>query len=587
MLSSRRMADSELSLDDVRAHLHRVMKSAGFMGSESIRRLLAFTVEKTLAGESGQIKEYTLGLEVFGRKESFDPRTDAIVRVQAWKLRERLLAYYESEGAQESIRIEYRKGSYVPHIIEAQPAHAGLSRTIAVIPFIDLGPGHENAYLCDGITEELIFHLSRIEQLRVVSRSSCFALHGDTGDVRSLGQKLHADLIVEGTVRQFGDSVRITVQLIKTEDGYHLCSDRWDRPMADLLTVQDQISAIIVKSLRPHLAGIQVASQPTRDREAYHLYLKGRHFWNQRTEHGFRRALEFYEAAIARDSSFARAWAAIAETYQLIAAHHLDPPDVCMPKARQAAVTALSFDPRLAAAHSAIAAVLMTFDHNPGAATRAWKLALEIDPHYAQAWHWLAVFGNILGDTDDALAALRQAERLEPLSAAIACDFGFVFYLARRYAEAIDACYRALDLHPTFARTYVPLARAHAAQGHYSEAIEICREARSLFRGRAFLGQLLATLGYCYGRSGRSAEAEAVLNELRQMGREHYVSPYDIATIYAGMGNHEQAMDSLRTAAEEHAFWLIALPIEPLFDPMRGLRRFEGLCNGIWSKEKN
>ena len=587
MLSSRRMADPELSLDDIRAHLHRVMASAGFLGSESIRRLLAFTVEKTLAGESGQIKEYTLGLEVFGRKESFDPRTDAIVRVQAWKLRERLLAYYESEGRHESIQIEYRKGSYVPHIIAAKPTQATLPRSIAVIPFVDLGPGQDNAYLCDGITEELIFHLSRIEELHVVSRSSCFALRGSTGDVRSLGQKLHANLIVEGTVRQSGDSVRITVQLIETEDGYHLCSDRWDRPMTELFAVQDEIASVIVTTLRPHLAGAPAASQPTHDGEAYHLYLKGRHFWNQRTEHGFRRAIEYYEAAIVRDPSFARAWSAVAETYQLIAAHHLDPPDVCMLKARRAAVTALSFDPRLAAAHSAIAAVLMVFDHNPGAANREWRLALEIDPHYAQAWHWLAVFGNILGITDNALTALRQAERLEPLSAAIACDFGFVFYWGRRYAEAIDACRRALDLHPSFARTYVPLARAHAAQGHYDEAVEICLEARPLFRGRAFLGQLLATLGYCYGRSGRSAEAEAVLYELRQMGREHYVSPYDIATIYAGMGNHERAIDSLRTAAEEHAFWLIALPIEPLFDPMRGLRRFEGLCNGIWSNAKN
>src|SRR3954451_14304053 len=180
------MAFSELALDDVRSHLHRVMASAGFVGSESIRRLLAFTVEKTLAGESGQIKEYTLGLEVFGRKGSFDPRTDAIVRVQAWKLRERLLAYYESEGAQESIRIEYRKGSYVPRIAAALPAEVTVPRSIAVIHVADLGPGRDNAYLCDWITEELIFHLSRIEHLRVVSRTSCFALRGSTGDIISL-----------------------------------------------------------------------------------------------------------------------------------------------------------------------------------------------------------------------------------------------------------------------------------------------------------------------------------------------------------------------------------------------------------------
>ena len=580
------MAHSELSPADIRAHLHRVMASAGFISSESIQRLLEFTVEKTLAGESGQIKEYTLGLEVFGRKESFDPRTDAIVRVQARKLRARLLAYYESEGAQECIRIECRKGSYVPHIIAAQSPEATPPRSIAVIPFVNLGPGRDNDYLCNGITEELIFQLSRVENLRVVSRTSCFALGESSGDVRSLGQKLHADLIVEGTVRQSGDSVRITAQLIDTEDGYHLCSDHWDRPMTDLFAVQDEIASIIVKSLRPHLAALPAASRPTHDREAYLFYLKGRHLWSQRTEHGFWRAIEYYEAAIARDPRFARAWSAMADTYQLMAAHGLDPPDACMRKARQAAVTALSLDPRLPAAHSAIAAILMTFDRNPEAARREWKLALEIDPNYAHAWHGLAVFGNIFGNMDEALAALRQAQGLEPLSAAIACDFGFLLYWARRYAEAIDACRRALDLHPSFARTYVPLARAHAAQGHYDEATGICLEARPLFHGRAFLAQLLATLGYCYGRSGRTAEAEAVLDELRRMGREHYVSTYDIATIHAGMGNHEQAMEILRTAVEEHAFWLIALPIEPLFDPMRGDRQFEQLCDGIWAREK-
>jgi len=580
------MAHLDLSPADIRAHLQRVMASAGFISSESIRRLLEYTVEKTLAGESGQIKEYTLGLEVFGRKGSFDPRTDAIVRVQARKLRERLLAYYESEGAQECIRIECRKGSYIPHIIAAQSPEATPPRSIAVIPFVNFGPGRDDDYLCNGITEELIFQLSLIENLRVVSRTSCFGLGEGAGDVRSLGQKLHADLIVEGTVRRSGDSVRITAQLIDTEDGYHLCSDRWDRPMTDLFAVQDEIASIIVKSLRPHLAGMPAASQPTHDREAYHNYLKGRHLWSQRTEHGFQRAIEYYEAAIARDPRFARAWAAMADTYHLMAAHGLDPPDACMRKARQAAVTALSLDPRLAAAHSAMATVLMSFDRNPGAARREWKLALEIDPNYAHAWHGLAVFGNISGTMDEALAALRQAQRLEPLSAAIASDFGYLTYWARRYAEAIDACRRALDLHPSFARTYVPLARAHAAQGHYDEAAGICLEARPLFRGCAFLGQLLATRGYCYGRSGRPAEAEAVLDELRRMSREHYVSAYDIATIHAGMGDHEQAMQSLRKAVEEHAFWLIALPIEPLFDPMRGDRRFEQLSDGIWAKAK-
>lgn len=584
MLLSLDMAHPELPQDEIRAHLRRVKASAGFSSAESIQRLLEFTVERTLAGESDQIKEYTLGLEVFGRKQSFDPRTDAIVRVQARKLRERLLAYYESEGAQEPLRIEYHKGSYVPRIIAAHSPEAAQPRSIAVIPFVDLGPGRENDFLCDGITEELIFQLSRIENLRVVSRTSCWAVRGSTGDVRSLGQKLNADLIVEGTVRQSDKSVRITAQLIDTEDGYHLCSDRWDSSMSELLAVQDEIASLIVRSLRPHLVSAATVSQATEDHEAYLLYLKGRHYWNQRSEHGFNRAIEYYESALARDPRFARAWSAMADTYYLMAAHHLEAPEACMRKARHAAVTALSFDPRLAAAHTAIAVVLMAFDRNPEEAKREWQRALEIDPNYALAWHTIAAFGHHGGNINEALAALRQAERLEPLSAAIACDFGFVYSWARRYDEAIDACRRALDLHPAFSRTYVPLARSLAAQDRYDEAIAVCLEARPLFRGRAFLGQLLATLGYCYGRCGRMEEAAGVLEEFRQIGREHYISAFDLAVVHAGMGNHQEVMKCLHEAVREHAFWLISLPIEQLFDCMRGVPSFDQFCKGIWAK---
>lgn len=571
------MTPREFAPDDVRAHLQRVMASAGFHNADSIRRLLEFTVEQTLAGSSARIKEYTLGLEVFGRKEAFDPRTDSIVRVQARKLRERLLAYYESEGAHETIRIEYFKGSYVPRILSALSPEATQPRSIAVIPFVNLGPGSDNEYLCCGITEELIFHLSRVGKLRVVSRSSSMALREFPGDIRSLGQKLNAELIVEGTLRQTGDSLRITAQLINTEDGYHLCSGRWDRPASDLPAVQDEIATAIVKTLRPHLS-LTATNSETLDREAHHLYLKGRHFWNQRTDHGFARAVEYYEAAIRRDRRFARAWSSLAETYILMAAHDLEPPDVCMRMARDAVRSALSLDPELAPAHSALATILATFDRDPEQGEPAWERALALDPNYAYAWHSLAVFGYALGHlgtTDQALAALRKAERLEPLSAAIACDFGFLFYFARRYAEAVEASQRALDLHPFFCRTYIPLSRAYAAQGHYDRAIQICLEARPLFRGRAYLGQLLATLGHSYGRIGQYDKAAEVLADLRQLSLGHYVCACDIAAIQAGMGRFDDAMESLRMAVEQRAFWLIALPADALFDPLRADPRFE------------
>src|SRR5579871_3366400 len=576
---------SEPSSDEVRAHVLRVGSSAGFYRADRIRRLLEYTVEKTLSGKSTEIKEYALGVDVFERGEGFDPHEDAIVRVQARRLREKLLAYYEAEGAQERIRIEYRKGSYIPRILLAESPEAMPPRSLAVVPFVNLGPGSEDDYLCDGITEELIFQLSRVERLRVVSRGSSFALRGRGLDVRGVGQKLRADLIVEGTVRRWEDSVRITAQLISAEDGYHICSDRWDRHITDLLAIQDEIASLFVQTLRPHLAAKPPAAHGTDDREAYELYLKGRHFWNQRTEHGFGRAIEFFQAAIARDPKFARAWSALAETYLLVAAHHLEAPDTAMPKALEAVTTALALDPDLAPAHSAMAMILLAYERRPQAAERQWKQSLEIDPNYAHAWHAVAVFSDKLGQVDQAISALRHAERLEPFSAAIACDFGFLLCGARRYLEAIDACRRALDLHPSFLRTYVPLAKAHAALCRYDDAIRICLEARPLFRGRAFLGQLLAILGYSYGRSGRHADAAAIVAELHAMRSEHYVSAYDFATIHAGVGQRRQAIDCLRRAVDEHAFWLISLPLDPLFAGLRGDPEFDRIAGGIWAEE--
>lgn len=250
-------------------------------------------------------------------------------------------------------------------------------------------------------------------------------------------------------------------------------------------------------------------------------------------------------------------------------------------------MTALSFDGRLAAAHAALAVVLMILDRNPREAEREWRRALEIDPNYALAWHARALFGHLLGNlgkVDDALADLRQAERIEPLSPSICGDLAFVYYIGRRYDEAIQAARRALDLHPNFGRTYVTLARSLAAQDRFDEAIAACLEGRPLFRGRAFLGQLLATLGYSYGRSGRMEEAKGVLDEFRRIGQEHYISTYDLAIVHAGMGNRGKVLQCLHEAVKEHAFWLIALPAEALFDGMRGEVRFDQVCNGIWPK---
>ena len=541
--------------------------------------MLEFTVERALAGDTSEIKEFTLGVEVFGRPSSFDPQQDSIVRVQARRLRERLMTYYQQEGARDPIRIEYPLGRYVPEFTAASAPGERPERSLAVLPFVNLGSSGEKGHLPDGITEELIFVLSRLEGIRVVSRTSAFAMRDRNLDIREIGKKLNAEFIVDGTVRQMEDRFRITAQLIKTEDGLHLWSDRWERAAGDLFQI-DELAAAIAMSLHSRIAAAP-AGRLARDPQVHDLFLKGRHCWNQRTEQGFGNALEYYRAALERDPRFARAWAAIAETSVLIAAHHLEAPLVAMPKAREAALRALELDPQLAAAHCTLAAVAIAFDRDLDGARHEWDLALEIDPHYAWAWHSRAVLFNLRRETDEALATLREAQRLEPLSAPIANDFGFACYYGRRYEEAIEYCRKALQLHPSFARIYAPMARSLAAEGHYEEAVACCTKARPLFGGRAYLGQLLATLGYSHAKLGHAKEAEGVLTELDAIAREHYVSPLDRAIIHTGLDDRKHALDSLDEAFHQHAFWLIALPIEPLFDDLRAEPRFGAMCDRV------
>jgi len=576
------MTPSDLPPAAVRAQLRRITASLGIRNASGLRRMLEFTVERALAGDTTEIKEFTLGVEVFGRPSSFDPQDDAIVRVQARRLRERLTAYYEQEGARDPIRIEYPLGRYIPQFSAVAATEEWPERSLAVLPFVNLGPPGEAGHLPDGITEELIFVLSRLEGIRVVSRTSAFAARERNLEIREIGRKLNAEFVVEGTVRQVGQKFRVTAQLIKTEDGLHLWSDRWECAAGDLFQI-DEVAAAVAMSLHSRIAATDSAGRRARDPQVHDLYLKGRHCWNQRTEQGFENALRYYRAALERDPRFARAWAAIAEASVLIAAHHLEAPDVVMPKAREAAQRALELDPQLASAHCALAAVAISFDRNLAGARKEWDLALEIDPHYAWAWHGRAMFCNVLRNTEEGLAHLREALRLEPLSAPIANDFGFAYYYGRRYGDAIEHCRQALQLHPTFARIYVPMARSFAASGQYEEAVRCCLAGRPLFTGRAFLGQLLATLGYSYGRLGRSNEANGVLAELEEIARGHYVSEIDRAMIYAGAGNRALALDSLDEAFRQHAFWLTTLPIEPLLDDLRAESRFHAMCETLYS----
>jgi serine/threonine-protein kinase len=568
------MGDSAPSAGAVREQLELILASPGFRASESLRRLLRYTVEAALAGRGDSLKEYTLGVEALGRAESFDPRQDTIVRVQARKLRERLAAYYAAEGSGEPCRIVYRPGSYLPAFTVAHEAVAKSQRTVAVLPLMNLTTDNAAGYFCDGLAEELIDLLARTEGLRVVARTSSFRFKGVQADVREIGRRLGADLLIEGAVRNAGDRYRITIRLLSTADGCEIWASRYDRTSRDVLELEAEIAASIAASLS---SGSPPAVSAT-DAEGAMLYLQARHAWNQRSETGFRRALELYTAATGRDPGAAKAWAGIAECHVLMNMHGLALPHVCMPKAREAALKAVAIDPDLASAWSALAAVTVLYDRKFESAEGYWRKALESDPAYATAHHWYACFGLIaMQRMDQALDEIREAERLDPLSAPILNDVVFVLYWNRRFDDAIEQCRKNIALSPGFHRDYILLARVYAAHGRYRESVDTCLKVREQLDGVSFLPYLLGTLGFAYASSGNPEAAQEVLGELRRLEARGAVTAHERAVVATALGDWDAAIRELETAYEQRTGFAVFVPVEPLFDALRA----RGLLAGV------
>jgi serine/threonine-protein kinase len=560
------MPDGAPAAETVREQLEHILASPRFRLSESLCRLLRYTVEAALAGKGDSLKEYTLGVEALGRPESFDPRLDTIVRVQARKLRERLAAYYAAEGSGESYRIVYRPGSYLPAFANAHEAVAKSPRTVAVLPLMNLTADNAAGYFCDGLAEELIDLLARTEGLRVVARTSSFQFKGAQTDVRDIGQRLGADLLIEGAVRSAGDRYRITIRLLSTADGCEIWASRYDRTSRDVLELETEIAASIASALS---SGTPPAVSAT-DAEGAMLYLQARHAWNQRTEIGFRRALELYTAATGRDPGAAKAWSGIAECHVLMNMHGLELPHECMPKAREAALKAVAIDPGLASAWSALAAVAALYDRRFESAEEHWRKALKLDPAYATAHHWYACFGLMaMQRMDQALEEIREAERLDPLSAPISDDVGFVLYRSRRFDDAIEQCRKTIAVHPGFYRTQILLARAYAAQGRYAESVITCLRAREQSDGVSFLPFLLGTLGFAYASGGNPEAAREVLGELRRLEARCAVTAHERALVATALGDWDAAMRELEAAYEQRTGWVVWAPAEPLFDALR------------------
>ena len=450
-------------------------------------------------------------------------------------------------------------------------------RTVAVLPFINASPDAENEYLSDGITDELIVALAKVEGLRVSSRTSVFALKGKAQDVRAIGALLGASVVLEGTVRKAGERLRITAQLSSTDDGQLLWSQRYDRTFEDVFAIQDEIANTIVSTLRATtFASLEtpVARRHTENVRAHSLYLRGRHAWNKRTQEGVFEAIDFFEQAIAEDAGYALAYTGLADSFALLLDYRSVPVKEWHERAKVYARKALALDDSLAEAHTSLAWSLFIYDWDWDAATHEFRRAIELDPQYATAHQWHAFSLASRGRLDDALLEGHVAQELDPASVSIRRTLGWLYYYARRYDQASYHLSRALEMNPEAEETYRVLGLALANQGDLVEAARVLREAITL-RGAG--SYAIATLGYVLARSGNREEALTHLHDLEQRAASGYVSPVAFATLYIGLGDVDRALDWTERAWEERRGWVAYLRVNPIFDSLRESPRFDAL----------
>jgi adenylate cyclase len=449
--------------------------------------------------------------------------------------------------------------------------------SIAVLPFLDMSPEQDQEYFSDGITEELITHLSRVTGLKVTARTSSFQYKGTPTDVREVGARLGVSYLLEGSVRKSGNVLRITVQLIKVEDGLHVWSERYDRRVSDEFAVQEEISRAVAGTLRVHLVGGKgdaAVERHTPSVETYELFLRGRFFANQRSEEALARAAEYYQQAIAIDPRYARAYVGLADTY--IAPRHGAPAER-FERARDLVMTALALDSALAEAHTSMGWIRMWYDRDWAAAERHLQRAMSLDPGYVWAQQWYGAYLSAVGRADQSLVASRRAQQLDPLSVAANTHIGTHLFFLGHYEEAIDQYNKALELDPNFFMARWGLSRAYMHSGRHAEAM---RELQ--YPGTDYLGFFRpALVGYAYAVAGREAEARGVLADLRaRRERGEYVAPTEFAAIHMGLGERNEALRWLeRHEADRGA--RIFLQVDPVFAPLRSERRFQLLLRRL------
>ena len=445
-------------------------------------------------------------------------------------------------------------------------------KSIAVLPFDNLSRDPENAYFTDGIKDEILTRLSKISALKVISRTSTQKFKSAPENVREIARQLGVANILEGSVQKSGETVRVTVQLINTQSDTHLWAETYDRKLTDMFEVESEIAQRIATSLEAALSAPEkqaMAARPTENVEAYQTYLKGRYYWNKRTDDAFARAGEYFQRAIAIDPKYAPAYSGLSDAYQFVAFNSPARAELYA-KAKAAAQKALELDPTLAEPHASLGLIAMNYDWDWPAAEREFRRAIELNPNYATAHHWYAEYLIALDRADDSLAEIKRARELDPLSLIINTDIGKILYYARRYDEAIAQLQETRKIDPDFEQTQIWLGSVYATTGRYDAAI-------AAFRRIPENAWTKGWLAYTYGISGRQEEAKNILAELQNHALEKPVDPHIELCVYLGLGEKDAAFAALEKEFEMRSVGMTSLKVNPWYDSLRDDPRFLSL----------
>jgi len=449
--------------------------------------------------------------------------------------------------------------------------------SIAVLPFENASADPDTEYLSDGITESIIGNLSHLPTLRVMARSTVFRYKGQLADPQKVGNELNVRTVLTGRVVQRGDSLTIGTELVDVANGWRLWGEQYRGKLADLLAVQEEIADEISKTLRLSLTGEErkrLSKRPTRDAQAYQDYLRGRFYWNKRTADGVKKSIEYFEKAIEKDPGYPRAYAGLADSYNILGFYAYAAPRDAYPKAKAAALRALEIDEALTEAQASLADVKLHYDWDWSGAEKEFNRVVKRNPAYAIGH---LIYGDLLiamGRFKEGIAETEKAQELDPLSLIIDAGVGWCFYFARQYDKAIEQLQKTLEMDRHFVNAHAWLGGTYLQQGLFPEAITEIRAANEISGGSHLYAALLA---HAYGVAGNKAEAKKILDQLKEQSLRSYVSSYSIAEVCLALGDRNQAFAWLDKAYEERARALVMLKVEPKVDPLRSDPRFQDL----------